>query len=421
MRAWGAIFRSRRMAVVFLLGFSSGLPNMLIGQTLQQWLYDKDFPLEVLGMIAALKAPFALKWAWAPLLDRFRVPFLGRRRGWIIVFQVALLLGIAALSRLDPVHQFPLVLAVGLWISIMSASQDIVVDAYNVEVLGPTERTAGSAAYFLGYRTSMLVSGSLTLVMADHIVWNTVYAIMAALMLVGIVTVFFAEEPAESVRPPRTIFQSVYLPFLEVAQRYRWHLIVVLLFCATFKFGEQFAQSISSAFYRDVGFTKTEIGVLQKALGFAAFTVGGLTGGSLVARYGLRKMLVTFGILAGAVHIGYIVVSMVGHNLVAYAVTLFIENTFFAMGTTALTGAQYSFCSPAVAATQMAIFTSLTGLASSIFGAFAGKVAASVGYTEFFIITMLMAIPGIILAYFVTSPAIERRGAASVSSTASPA
>ena len=422
MREWAAIFRSRRMAVVFLLGFSSGLPNMLIGQTLQQWLYDTDFPIETLAMLTALKFPFAIKWAWAPLLDRFSLPFLGRRRGWMLVFQIGLLAGLAALSRIDPVHEFPLMLVIGLWISIMSASQDTVVDAYNVDVLTPSERTAGAAAYFVGYRTSMLVSGSLTLVMADHIVWNTVYAIMAALMLVGVVTVIFlAEEPVVAARPPRTIMQSVYVPFLELVRRYRWHVIVVLLFCATFKFGEQFAQSVSQPFYRDVGFTKTEIGVLTKAIGFAAFTIGGLIGGTLVARFGVRKMLVTFGCLAAVVHIGYIVISVVGHNLGVYGVTVFIENTFFAMGTTALTGAQYSFCSPAVAATQMALLTSLTGMANSVFGAFAGKVVASVGYTTFFVIVIAMAIPGIILAYFVTSPAIERRGSSSVSSTASPA
>jgi len=420
MREWAAIFRSRRMLIVFVLGFSSGLPNMLIGQTLQQWLYDKDFPIEMLTMLAALKVPFAFKWAWAPLLDRFTPPFLGRRRGWMIVFQLGLFIGFAALSRIDPVHQFPQMLAIGLWISIMSASQDIVVDAYNVEVLTPPERAAGSASYILGYRLAMLISGSLTLVLADHIAWNTVYMLMTALVLVGIVCVFFAEEPAVIAAPPRTILQSVYLPFLEALRRYRWYIVVILLFCATYKFGEQFAQQVSQPFYRDVGFSKTEIGVLSKAIGFASFAIGGGIGGTLVAKYGLRKMLVVFGIATAFIHVGYIVISLVGHNLYVYGFILFIENLSFAMGTTALTGAQYSFCSPAVAATQMALLSSFTGFAQSIFGPFAGKLVAHLGYTPFFIMTMLMAVPGIILAYFATSPAIERRGSASASSTASP-
>jgi PAT family beta-lactamase induction signal transducer AmpG len=419
MREWAAIFRSRRMAVIFLLGFSSGLPNMLIGQTLQQWAYDSHLDIKKLATFATLKFPFAIKWAWAPLLDRYSLPFLGRRRGWMLVFQIGLLLGLGAMATLDPGTSLPMLLSVALFVSVMSASQDIVIDAYNVEVLTPPERAAGSASYILGYRTAMLISGSLTLVMADHLVWNVVYAIMAALMLVGIVTVFYAEEPPPS-PIPRSIVQSVYKPFVEVVRRYRGYVIVVLLFCATFKFAEQFAQVVSQPFYRDIGFTKTEIGVLSKAIGFTAFAIGGGIGGTLVAKHGMRKMLVAFGCLAAFVHLGYLVISLVGHNLYVYGITLFVENLSFAMGTTALTGAEYSFCSPAVAATQMALLSSLTGLAGSIFGPFAGQIVASVGYTNFFLIVIAMAVPGIIFAYFATSPAIEARGSASVSSTASP-
>ncbi|MEO6777603.1 MAG: MFS transporter [Kofleriaceae bacterium] len=419
MSQWAAIFRSRRMAVVFLLGFSSGLPNMLIGQTLQQWAYDQHLDIKKIATFATLKFPFAIKWAWAPLLDRYRLPFLGRRRGWMLVFQIGLLIGLGAMATLDPGTSLTTLLGVALFVSIMSASQDIVIDAYNVEVLSPPERAAGSASYILGYRTAMLISGSLTLVMADHLVWNVVYAIMAALMLVGIVTVFYAEEPPPS-PIPRSIIESVYKPFLEVVRRYRWYVIIVLLFCATFKFGEQFAQVVSQPFYRDIGFSKTEIGVLSKAIGFTAFAIGGGLGGTLVAKYGMRRMLVLFGCLAAFVHLGYLVISLVGHNLVVYGLTLFVENLSFAMGTTALTGAQYSFCSPAVAATQMALLSSLTGLAGSLFGPFAGQIVASVGYPTFFGIVIAMAVPGIILAYFATSPAIEARGSASASSTASP-
>jgi PAT family beta-lactamase induction signal transducer AmpG len=419
MREWAAIFRSRRMAVVFLLGFSSGLPNMLIGQTLQQWAYDQHLDIKKLATFATLKFPFAIKWAWAPLLDRYRVPFLGRRRGWMLVFQIGLLLGLGAMATLDPGTGLPMLLSVALFVSIMSASQDIVIDAYNVEVLEPPQRAAGSASYILGYRTAMLVSGSLTLVMADHLVWNVVYAIMAALMLVGIVTVFYAEEPPPS-PIPRSIIQSVYKPFVEVVRRYRGYVIFVLLFCATFKFGEQFAQVVSQPFYRDIGFTKTEIGLMSKAIGFAAFAIGGGIGGTLVAKHGLRKMVVVFGCLAAFVHLGYLLISVVGHNLYVYGVTLFLENLSFAMGTTALNGAEYSFCSPAYAATQMALLSSLSGLAGSIFGPFAGQIVASVGYTNFFLIVIAMAVPGIIFAYFATSPTIEARGSASVSSTASP-
>ncbi|HEY0255088.1 MAG TPA: MFS transporter, partial [Kofleriaceae bacterium] len=272
MREWAAIFRSRRMAVVFLLGFSSGLPNMLIGQTLQQWMVDESIDIKKIAAVVTIKAPFAIKWAWAPLLDRYRLPFLGRRRGWMIVFQALLLAGIAMMAFLDPGTQLSTMMTVGLFVAIVSASQDIVVDAYNVETLTKPERAAGSASYILGYRLAMLISGSLTLVMADHLVWNAVYLIMAALMIVGMVTVvFLAEEPAMPIAGPRNLLESVYLPFLDVLKRYRFQLVVVLLFCALFKFGEQFAQVVSQPFYRGIPFTKTEIGVLSKAIGFAAF------------------------------------------------------------------------------------------------------------------------------------------------------
>ena len=192
---------------------------------------------------------------------------------------------------------------------------------------------AGSATYVLGYRTAMLVSGSLALIMADHLVWRVVYVIMAALMLVGAITVFFAEEPQVADRAPRTLIQSVYLPFWELVKRYRWQALTILAFCATFKFGEQFAQVLSQPFYRDMGFTKSEIGSLSKAVGFAAFAVGGGVGGTLVARYGLRRMLVVFGIFQSLVHVGYLVISLAGHNLGIYGATLFVENFSFAMAT----------------------------------------------------------------------------------------
>src|SRR3569623_931541 len=419
MREWAASFRSRRMAVVFLLGFSSGLPNMLIGQTLQQWAYDQHLDIKKLATFATLKFPFAIKWAWAPLLDRYRMLFLGRRRGWMLVFQIGLLLGLGGMATLDPGTSLPTLLSVALFVSIMSASQDIVIAAYNVVVLEPAQRAAGSASYILGYRTAMLISGSLTLVMADHLVWNVVYALMAALMLVGIVTVFYAEEPPPS-PVPRSIVESVYKPFVEVVRRYRGYMIFVILICATYKFGEQFELVVSQPFYRDVGFTKTEIGVLSKAIGFTAFAIGGGIGGTLVAKHGMRKMVVVGGCLAAFVHLGYLVISLVGHNLYVYGITLFVENLSFAMGTTALNGAEYSFCSPAFAATQMALLSSLSGLAGSIFGPFTSQLVASVGYTNFFLIVILMAVPGSIFAYLATSPTIEARGSASVSSTASP-
>jgi PAT family beta-lactamase induction signal transducer AmpG len=412
-----SIFRSRRMFVVFLFGFSSGLPLFLVGQTLQQWAYDAHLDIKKLSMFVLIKLPNNFKWAWAPLLDRFPLPFLGRRRGWILVCQLGLIVGIGAMATLDTGAHLAQLVTVAVFVSIMSMSQDIMIDAYNVEALAPDERAAGSAVYVIGYRVAMLTSGALAFTLADHIAWQLVYAIMAGLMLIGVVAVFLADEPKNADASPRTIAQSVYKPFLELWKRYRVHAIVIVLFAATYKFGEQFAQSISQPFYRDVGFSKSEIGILSKAVSLPAFIVGGGFGGTLVARYGMRNMLVLFGLLQAAVHVGYLLIASIGHNLPVFGITLFIENVSFAMATAAFTGALYSFCSPAVAATQMALFTSLTGLGQYLFGALSGSLVAAVGYQKFFAITIAMGIPGLVLAWF----AIEPRGSASGSSSASPA
>jgi MFS transporter, PAT family, beta-lactamase induction signal transducer AmpG len=374
-----SIFRSRRMFVVFLFGFSSGLPLFLVGQTLQQWAYDAHLDIKKLSMFVLIKLPNNFKWAWAPLLDRFPLPFLGRRRGWILVCQLGLIVGLGAMATLDTGAHLAQLVTVAVFVSIMSMSQDIMIDAYNVEALAPDERAAGSAVYVIGYRVAMLTSGALAFTLADHIAWQLVYAIMAGLMLIGVVAVFLADEPKNADASPRTIAQSVYKPFLELWKRYRVHAIVIVLFAATYKFGEQFAQSISQPFYRDVGFSKSEIGILSKAVSLPAFIVGGGFGGTLVARYGMRNMLVLFGLLQAAVHVGYLLIASIGHNLPVFGITLFIENVSFAMATAAFTGALYSFCSPAVAATQMALFTSLTGLGQYLFGALSGSLVAAVG------------------------------------------
>jgi MFS transporter, PAT family, beta-lactamase induction signal transducer AmpG len=412
-----SIFRSRRMAVVFMLGFSSGLPLFLVGQTLQQWAYDAHLDIKKLSMFVLIKLPNNFKWAWAPLLDRFPLPFLGRRRGWMLVCQLGIIVGLGAMATLDADAHLSQLVIVAVFVSIMSMSQDIMIDAYNVEALAPDERAAGSATYVIGYRVAMLTSGALALTLADHIAWQLIYAIMAVLMLVGIGGVFLADEPASTDRSPRTIVESVYKPFLEFWNNYKLHAIVILLFVATYKFGEQFAQSISQPFYRDTGFSKSEIGILSKAVSLPAFIVGGGFGGTLVARYGMRKMLVLFGLLQAAVHVGYLIIASVGHNLPVFGITLFVENVSFAMATAAFTGALYSFCSPAVAATQMALFTSLTGIGQYLFGALSGSLVAAVGYQTFFAITIAMGLPGLALAWFAIAP----RGSASAPSTASPA
>jgi MFS transporter, PAT family, beta-lactamase induction signal transducer AmpG len=397
-----AVFKTRRMAVLFLLGFSSGLPYLLTGETLRLWLVDAKADLAHIAQFVSVTLPYNIKFLWAPLLDRYRVPFLGRRRGWICVFQLLLTGALLAMSRLDPSESLGAFAVVAVVIAVLSASQDIVIDAYTNDVLSPEERAAGSASAVMGYRLAMLVASSLALVLADHIPWHVVYALMAALMLGSVAVTVIAPEPPPRPNAPRTLADAFTMPVIDFFRRLGWrHALVIVAFAATYKFGEQFAQTLTAPFFRQViGFTKTEIGVLQKAVGFSAWAIGGAAGGVLVARYGVRRMLIAFGLLQATTHIAYLWIAAAGKNLAVYGVAIFLENVSFAMATSAFVAMLLSMSATAMSATQYALLTSLTTVAAKACGWFAPDVVATVGWTGFFLTSIAMAIPGIILAHF---------------------
>jgi len=400
MRNPFAIFASRRMGVIFLLGFGSGLPLALSGQTAQQWLYDAKIDVKTITTFASIGLPYTLKFLWAPLVDRYTLPFLGRRRGWLLVLQLAVIAGIVAMSQLDP-HADAWTFAIAaLVLATLSATLDIVVDAYNADILDVSQRAAGSAAYIMGYRTAMLTSGALALVMADHAAWSAVYLTMAGAMAIGIVGTLLAEEPARTGRPPRTIVHAVVEPISDFFKRYRSHVVVLLLFGALYKFAEQFTQAVTQPFYRSVGFSKTEIGLAAKLTVFVAFAVGGALGGSLVARHGVKRMLVVFGFLQLLVPVGYLAIAYAGHDLTFLVVALFIEYTASAMAGTAFSAALMGMTSPAFSATQMALFTALASVGQRVFGRFGGDLIGAYGYKGMFAITIAFGLPGIALAYF---------------------
>jgi MFS transporter, PAT family, beta-lactamase induction signal transducer AmpG len=416
-----SIFRSRRMAVVFLLGFSSGLPLMLSGQTLGQWLKDGHLTTTQIAAFASVALPYTFKFLWAPLIDRYAWPFLGRRRGWLLVFQLLIVATLIAMSTLDPATDTALLALVATALATLSASQDIVVDAYNTDLLRAEERAAGSATYVMGYRTAMLMSGSLTLVMADHMAWSVVYVTMAAMMGIGIVGTLLAEEPQRQGLPPRTIAHAVVLPFVELVRRLGWRRVaLVLAFAATYKFSEGFKDAVVTLFYRDLQFTKSDIGVITKAVAYPAWALGGVIGGLGVARFGLRRMLVVFGLTQALTHVCYLVVAYVGRDYVVLGTTIFVENTAYAMAAAAFVAAQMSFCSPAVSATQMALLTSFSSVGQRVFGPLAGVLADGIGWKGFFVVTIALCFPGVVFAWLANAP-IAPRGSASTSSSASPA
>jgi PAT family beta-lactamase induction signal transducer AmpG len=404
-----AVFRSRRMAAIALLGFSSGLPLLLVGQTMQAWLTDAHISVKSIARFASIGLPYTFKFAWAPLLDRYQLPWLGRRRGWILAFQLLLMAALTVLSMIDPATDTEVFATLAVVVATLSASQDVVIDAYNTDTLAPEERAAGSAVYVAGYRIAMLTAGSLAMVLADHFVWRGIYVAMAGAMTIGIAGTLLAEEPVAPARPSRTLVDLIVRPFEQYFRELGRPALVVLAFAATYKFGEQFAQVLTIKFYRSVGFTNTEVGTLNKAVGTAAFLLGGALGGALVARWGIRRLLVPFGVLGAIVHLAYLWIAVAGKDRMVFGTAIAIENVSFAMGTMALLATLMATTSPAVSATQYALLTSLTTVGQRVFGPLAGDVQAAVGWKGFFLVAIALAIPGIVLAHFAGRVASEHR------------
>jgi PAT family beta-lactamase induction signal transducer AmpG len=359
-----------------------------------------------LGSIADLSLiglAYTLKFLWAPLLDRYRLPFLGRRRGWCLLLQLLLIVAIATLGVIDP-RAHPLELAVlATAVAFLSASQDIIIDAYKADVLAPHERGAGSAMYVLGYRIGVLIAYTLALVLADRMPWHVVYAIMAGAMLVGVVGTLIAEEPAQIGTPPRTLASAIVEPFREFWHRFGLRdLALVLGFAALYRFGDYFAQALLQSFFQgEAGFSMTEVGVVYKGVGFVGLAIGGLTGGSLIARFGLRRMLVAFGVLAALTNLLYAWLAVTGKSMPIFCLAVAVDHVSIALGTTAFLALLMGVTSPAVSATQFALLTSLSSVGERVFGPFTDEVVAAVGWPGFFMTTALMALPGLVLAWFV--------------------
>jgi PAT family beta-lactamase induction signal transducer AmpG len=376
---------------------------LLTGQTLQAWMQQVGLDLGGIASLNAIALAYTLKVLWSPLLDRLRVPFLGRRRGWLLTLQLALMITIAAMGAIDPrAHPLWLV-GIAITVAFVSASQDVVIDAYNADILGPEQRAAGSAMYVLGYRVALVVTGTVAWILADHLPWRVVYAAMGALMSIGVIATLLAEEPAEPANVPRTLTAALIEPIAEMFRRLgaRGFLLLVA-FAALYRFGDYFAQALVVPFFRSAGgFSYSDIAVVNKAVGFAGMALGGLAAGTLVARFGLRKMLVGFGVLAAVTNLLYMWLAFVGHDMTVFCVAVFVDNISTALGTAAFVSVLMSVCSPAVSATQFALLTSLSSIGKNVFGPWASNVVEAVGWPAFFMATALMAIPGLGLAWLV--------------------
>ncbi|MBW4554511.1 MAG: AmpG family muropeptide MFS transporter [Trichormus sp. ATA11-4-KO1] len=394
------VFGSRKMAALLLLGFSSGLPLFLTSRTLQAWMTVEQVDLTAIGLFSLVGLPYSLKFLWSPLLDRFAIPILGRRRGWLITIQIGLLIAIALMAFQQPKQALQLLAINAVAIAFFSATQDIAADAYRTDVLAELELGAGAAVFVLGYRVALLLTGSLALILADRISWSSVYLLMAVGMVIGIIATLLAPEPKET-SPPESLAAAVILPFGEFFQRQGVvQAFLILLFIVLYKLGDSFVNNMSTPFLLQTGFTQTDIGAIQGGMGLIATIVGTLAGGAFLSKMGLNRSLWLFGALQAVSNLAYYLLAQVGKNYQALVLTINIENFCAGLGTAAFVAFLMNMCNQRFSATQYALLSSFMAVSRDILVAPAGSLAKSTGWPLFFIISMVAAIPGLLLLPF---------------------
>jgi len=407
-----ALFRvlaSRRMLVALVMGFASGLPLLLTISVLQAWMKEEGVDLAVIGLMALVGLPYTLKFLWAPVLDRYTIPIFGRRRGWLLIAQTALVLAIIALSATNPAQHPWIVALAAFWVTFFSASQDIVVDAYRREDLADEELGLGSSLYINGYRTGMLLASGGGLIMADHISFSMVYLIMAACLLPGILTTLLTPEPETPQGTPQTLQEAIIQPFIEYFSRPE--AIWILAFILFYKIGDTMASTMTTPFYLDIAFTKTEIGSIVKLFGFWATIAGSLAGGMIMLKVGIYRSLWLFGILQALSTAGFALLAQIGHSVPALAGVIAFENLSSGMGTAAYAAFMASITNQKFTATQYALLTSLMGVPRVVVSAGSGFMAKAMGWEGYFIFCTLIALPGLLMLLRIRRSQTPRKAA----------
>jgi PAT family beta-lactamase induction signal transducer AmpG len=395
MSNWLKIYGNRRVLSLVGLGFSSGLPLALTASTLQAWLVTDKVDLSIVGAFSLVGLPYALKVFWAPLMDRFSLPWLGRRRGWIVAIQLLLALSILALGYSSP-SSFPALVAfAALVTAFLSASQDIAIDAYRADVLREKELGPGAATAVIGYRSAILVSGAFALILSDHIAWRSVYAIMAAVMLLNTLFTLVAPEPENRVIPPVSLKEAVWGPLAGYFKRSG--AIEMLLFIMLYKLGNVIAGAMTTPFFLDIGFSRSDVGMVNKVFGLISTILGTLIGGSIVAKIGINRALWVFGFLQATSNVSFTGVALIGKSYPAMVTAIGVENICVGMGDAAFVAFMMSLCDKRFSATQYALLTSFMAVGRIVAGAPTGVIAQHVGWPGFFCLSVLGAIPGLML------------------------
>ncbi|WP_339340022.1 AmpG family muropeptide MFS transporter [uncultured Oceanicoccus sp.] len=394
-----AIF-NRRMLICVFTGFSSGLPLYVIIQLLQVWLRDNQAGLAEIGLFALVGLPYTVKFLWAPLMDRYTPPFLGRRRGWLLPMQIACLLLIGLFGLLDPALSLMTVAYMALALAFFSASQDMVLDAFRREILPDNELGLGNSIHVQAYRIAGLVPGSLALILADHLPWALVFWIVAAFMLFGIVMTLVVKEPPKVAGTPATLQSAVVEPFKEFFTRKGLSsALLILAFMFFYKVGDSMATALSSVFYLDLGFSKTEIGVVAKNAGLWSAIIGGLLGGIWMIKLGINRALWIFGAVQLVSIFGFAILAEVGANLWLLAGVIAFEYLGVGLGTAAFVAFIARETDRRYVATQFALLTALTALPRTFANAVTGVIVEYTGWTSFFLLCAFIAVPGMLLLF----------------------
>lgn len=395
---WQSVF-NRRMLICVFTGFTSGLPLYILFSLVPAWLRNEGVDLSVIGLFALTTFPYTFKFIWAPFADWYVPPFLGRRRGWLIMTQIVLLVSVAVLGMFSPNTSIWTIAVLNLIIAFFSATQDVAIDAYRREILPDNELGLGNSIHVNAYRISGLIPGSLALILADQLPWDTVFIIVAMFMLVGIGMTLVVNEP-EIFGKPRTIKEAVVEPFREFINRKGWKAaFTVVCFMFLYKIGDSMATALATPFYLDMGFTMTEIGIIAKNAALWPSIIGGMLGGLLMIKIGINRGLWLFGLVQIVTILGFVVLSQLGDNKIALAVVVTLEYLGVGLGTAAFVAFIARSTNPKYTATQLALFTALATTPRTFANATVGYIVEGVGWTNFFIFCTIIAIPGMLLLF----------------------
>lgn len=398
---WQQIFTKHMLICVFT-GFASGMPLYLLYQLVPAWLRTEGVGLKEIGLLALVGLPYTWKFFWAPLLDRYFWVSLGRRRSWLLPTQVGLLISIAGLGFMQPQQQLSWVMVLTFIVALLSATQDVALDAYRRELLREEELGLGNSIHVQAYRISGLVPGALSLILADHMPWSWVFVITAAFMLVGIVLTLTIHDVDVEMADDANLFAAVVNPFKEFIQRNGMGMTLqILAFMLLYKLGDSMATALSTPFYLDMGFSKSQIGYVAKNAALWPSIIGGILGGVLMLRIGINRALWLFGVVQLVTILGFAALSIAGDNLIVLAVVVALEYLGVGLGTAAFTAFIARATSPMYAATQFALLTAFAVLPRTIASAATGFLVEWIGWTEFFLLCTLLALPGMVMLFWV--------------------